>query len=136
MDDSIMDDLSGVMDRSSIPNQIFDRIKQSARVELAYGESRKVGEKTIIPVALVSYVFGGGSGGGLGPAGHNGHTEDVGIGGGGGGGGGVRVQPVAVLEMTEDSTRLLPIIEWTKLATTVVAAAAAVLIVRRIFRGR
>lgn len=134
MDDSVMDDLSGVLDKSSIPNQIFDRIKQSARVELAYGESRKVGEKTIIPIALVSYVFGGGSGSGVGPSGHNGHSEGVGI--GGGGGGGVRVQPVAVLEVTEDSTRLMPIIDWARLATTAIAAVAAVLIIRRIFRSR
>jgi uncharacterized spore protein YtfJ len=134
MEDSTMDDLSGVLDKSSIPNQILDRIHRSARVELAYGESRKVGEKTIIPIALVSYLFGGGSGSGVGPTAHNGHSEGVGI--GGGGGGGVRVQPVAVLEVTEDATRMMPIIDWTRLATTVIAAAAAVLIVRRIFRGR
>jgi len=134
MDDSMMDDLSGVLDKSSIPNQILERIKQSARVELAYGESRKVGEKTIIPIALISYVFGGGSGSGVGPSGHNGHSEGVGI--GGGGGGGVRVQPVAVLEVTEDDTRLMPIIDWSRLATTAIAAVAAVLIVRRIFRSR
>lgn len=134
MDDSMMDDLSGVLDKSSIPNQLLDRIKQSARVELAYGESRTVGEKTIIPIALVSYVFGGGSGSGVGPSGHNGHSEGVGI--GGGGGGGVRVQPVALLEVTEDNTRLMPIMDWTRLATTALMTVAAVLIVRRIFRGR
>jgi len=134
MDDSVMDDLSGVLDKSSIPNQLLDRIKQSARVELAYGESRVVGDKTIIPIALVSYVFGGGSGSGVGPSGHNGHSEGVGI--GGGGGGGVRVQPVAVIEVTEDDTRLMPIIDWSRLATTAIAAVAAVLIVRRIFRSR
>jgi uncharacterized spore protein YtfJ len=134
MDDSMMDDLSGVLDKSSIPNQLLDRIKQSARVELAYGESRVVGDKTIIPIALVSYVFGGGSGSGVGPSGHNGHSEGVGI--GGGGGGGVRVQPVAVIEVTEDDTRLMPIIDWSRLATTAIAAVAAVLIVRRIFRSR
>ena len=134
MDDSMMDDLSGVLDRSSIPNQILDRLKQSARVELAYGESRKIGDKTIIPVALVSYLFGGGSGSGVGPSGHNGHSEGVGI--GGGGGGGVRVQPVAVLEVTEDNTRLVPIIDWTRLATAGITAVAAVLIIRRIFARR
>jgi len=133
MDDSTMDDLHGVLDRSSIPNQILDRLKQSARVELAYGESRKVGDKTIIPVALVSYLFGGGSGSGVGP-GHNGQSEGVGI--GGGGGGGVRVQPVAIVEVTEDQTRLLPIIDWTRLATAGITAVAAVLIVRQLFRRR
>jgi uncharacterized spore protein YtfJ len=133
MDDTTMDDLSGVLDKSSIPNQLLDRIKQSARVELAYGESRKIGDKTIIPVALVSYLFGGGSGSGVGP-GHNGQSEGVGI--GGGGGGGVRVQPVAIIDVTEDDTRLMPIIDWTRLATAGITAVAAVLIVRRIFGKR
>lgn len=133
MDDSMMSDIDDALDRSSIPNQILDRLKQSAKVELAYGESRKVGDKTIIPIALVSYLFGGGSGSGVGP-GHNGHSEGVGI--GGGGGGGVRVQPVAVLEVTEDETKLRPIMDWTRLATTAITAVAAVLVVRAIFRKR
>jgi uncharacterized spore protein YtfJ len=133
MDDSMMSDIDDALDRSSIPNQILDRIKQSAKVELAYGESRKVGDKTIIPIALVSYLFGGGSGSGVGP-GHNGHSEGVGI--GGGGGGGVRVQPVAVLEVTEDETKLRPIMDWTRLVTTAITAVAAVLVVRAIFRKR
>jgi uncharacterized spore protein YtfJ len=131
MDDSMMSDIDDALDRSSIPNQLLDRIKQSAKVELAYGESRKVGDKTIIPIALVSYVFGGGSGSGVGP-GHNGHSEGVGI--GGGGGGGVRVQPVAVLEVTEEETKLRPIMDWTRLVTTTITALAVVLVVRAIFR--
>jgi uncharacterized spore protein YtfJ len=124
--------LHGVLDKSSIPNQILDRIKQSARVELAYGESRQVGEKTIIPIALVSYLFGGGSGSGVGPTAHNGSSEGVGI--GGGGGGGVRVQPVAVLEVTEDQTRLMPIMDWTRIVTAGITALGIVLVVRAIFR--
>jgi uncharacterized spore protein YtfJ len=127
------DILQGVLDRDSIPNQILDRIKQSARVELAYGESRVVGDKTIIPVALVAYLFGGGSGSGVGPA-HNGANEGVGI--GGGGGGSVRVQPVAVVEVTEDETRLIPIIDWTRIITAGITAAGVYLVVRRLFRNR
>jgi len=127
------DILQGVLDRDSIPNQILDRIKQSARVELAYGESRVVGDKTIIPVALVAYIFGGGSGSGVGPA-HNGANEGVGI--GGGGGGSVRVQPVAVVEVTGDETRLIPIIDWTRIITTGITAAGIYLVVRRLFQKR
>ena len=127
------DILQGVLDRDSIPSQILDRIKQSARVELAYGESRVVGDKTIIPVALVAYLFGGGSGSGVGPA-HNGANEGVGI--GGGGGGSVRVQPVAVVEVTEDETRLIPIIDWTRIITAGITAAGVYLVVRRLFRNR
>jgi uncharacterized spore protein YtfJ len=128
------DDITGgVMDRESIPNQILDRIKQSARVELAYGESRNVGGKTIIPVAMVAYLFGGGSGSGVGP-GHNGHSEGVGI--GGGGGGSVRVQPVAVVEVTDDETRLVPIIDWTRIITAGITAFGIWMVVRQLFRKR
>jgi uncharacterized spore protein YtfJ len=128
-----MDDIQDALGRSNIPGQILDRIKQSARVELAYGETRVVGDKTIIPIALVSYVFGGGSGSGVGQ-GHNGHNEGVGI--GGGGGGGVRVQPVAVLEVTEDDTRLMPIMDWTRIVTAAITAVGIWLVVRAIFRKR
>jgi len=66
-----------------VVNSILDRIRATARVELVYGEERRIGEKTIIPVAAVAYAFGGGGGGGAGsgPA-HNGHSEDAaGVGG-------------------------------------------------------
>lgn len=116
---------------------ILDRIRATARVELVYGEERKVGEKTIIPVAAVAYTFGGGGGGGTGPShnGSNGHTEDA-MGGGGGGGGAVRVQPVGVLEVTEDETRLVPILDYTRIITTGLTVVGAWLIFRTIFRKR
>jgi uncharacterized spore protein YtfJ len=122
----------------SVVNSILDRIRATARVELVYGEERKIGEKTIIPVAAVAYTFGGGGGGGAGtgPA-HNGHSEDAsGVGGGGGGGGSVRVQPVGVLEVTEDQTRLVPIVDWTRIITTGLTAFGAWMIFRAIFRRR
>lgn len=116
---------------------ILDRIRATARVELVYGEERKVGEKTIIPVAAIAYAFGGGAGAGVEGSRHNGHSDNGGsVGGGGGGGGSVRVQPVGVLEVTEDETRLVPILDWTRIATTAITGAAALLIVRAIFRRR
>lgn len=116
---------------------ILDRIKATARVELVYGEERKVGEKTIIPVAAIAYAFGGGAGGGVEDSRSNGHSDNGGsVGGGGGGGGSVRVQPVGVLEVTEDETRLVPILDWTRIATTAITGVAALLIVRAIFRRR
>ena len=98
-----------------IVSQILDRVKNAARVELVYGESREIKGKTIVPVALVAYMFGGGAAAGVEPSG-NGANEQVG--GGSGGGGSVRVQPVGVLEITEDETRLVPIIDWTRIITT------------------
>jgi uncharacterized spore protein YtfJ len=113
---------------------ILERIRATARVELVYGEERKVGEKTLIPVAAVAYSFGGGAGGGT--ASHNGHGEESGVGGGGGGGGMVRVQPVGVLEVDGDETRLVPIVDWTRIITTALTAFGIWMVFRTIFRRR
>ena len=131
-----MQDIHG--NGEGVVGTILDRIRATARVELVYGEERKIGEKTIIPVAAIAYAFGGGAGGGVESARHNGHSEDGGgaVGGGGGGGGSVRVQPVGVLEVTDDETRLVPILDWTRIITTALTGAAAVIIVRAIFRRR
>lgn len=115
---------------------ILDRIRATAKVELVYGEERKVGEKTIIPVAAIAYAFGGGAGAGVEGTRHNGHGDGGSVGGGGGGGGSVRVQPVGVLEVTEDETRMVPILDWTRIATTAITGLAALLVVRAIFRRR
>ncbi len=116
-----------------IVTQILDRVKNAARVELVYGESREVRGRTIIPVALVAYMFGGGAGSGVSRPG-NGASEDVG--GGSGGGGSVRVQPVGVLEITEDETRLVPIIDWTRIITTGITFLGLWMLLRTLTRRR
>lgn len=116
-----------------IVSELLERIKGSARVEVVYGEPREIGEKTIIPVAAVAYGFGAGAGGGTGE--RPGGDGATGSGGGGGGGGGVRVQPVGVLEVTGEETRLVPILDWTRIITTIVTFLGLWLIVRAL-RGR
>ncbi|MEX0684090.1 MAG: spore germination protein GerW family protein [Dehalococcoidia bacterium] len=116
-----------------VVGQILERIRATARVELVYGEERHVGDKTIIPVAAVAYTFGGGEGGGT--ASHNGHGES-GVGGGGGGGGAVRVQPVGVLEITGDDTRMVPIFDWNRIVTTGLTVFGVWMVFRTIFRRR
>jgi uncharacterized spore protein YtfJ len=128
-----MQDTNWTGEGAGVVNSILDRIRATARVELVYGEERKIGEKTIIPVAAVAYTFGGGAGSG--PA-HNGHSEDAAGVGGGGGGGSVRVQPVGVLEVTEDETRLVPILDWTRIITTGLTVVGVYLVFRRIFHRR
>ena len=108
------------------------RLRTSARVEVVYGEERKIGDKTIIPIAVVAYGFGGGSGGGAAPS-ENG-ASGVASGGGGGGGGGVRVQPVAVLEVTGDESRILPVIDWTRVITTAITMFGMWMLIRSLFR--
>lgn len=121
----------------SIISTILERVKGTARVDIVYGESREMHGKTIIPVAAVAYGFGAGSGTGAGmrPE-HNGSSERSGTGSGGGGGGGVRVQPVGVLEITDDETRLVPVIDWTRVITSGLTFLGVWLIVRAIFRKR
>ncbi len=111
-------------------SEMLERIRATARVELVYGEERKVGDKTLIPIAAVAYTFGAGAG--TGPA-SNGHE---GGGGGGGGGGAVRVQPVGVLEVDGDETRLVPILDWTRIITTGLTAFGVWMVFRTIFRRR
>jgi uncharacterized spore protein YtfJ len=113
-------------------SQIADRLKSSARVEVVYGEERKIGDKTIIPIAVVAYAFGGGAGGGVAP--HENGASSMTSGGGGGGGGGVRVQPVAVLEVTGDDTRVLPVLDWTRIITTGMTIFGAWMMIRALFR--
>ncbi|HEU4760413.1 MAG TPA: spore germination protein GerW family protein [Dehalococcoidia bacterium] len=111
-----------------IVSDLLDRIRGSARVEVVYGEAKEIGDKTIIPVAVVAYGFGAGAGGGTSPIGE-------GSGGGGGGGGVVRVQPVGVLEVTQDDTRLVPVLDWTRIVTTAITFLGLWLVVRGL-RGR
>jgi len=116
-----------------IVSELLDRIKGSAKVEVVYGEAREIGEKTIIPVAVIAYGFGAGAGSGTGQApGGNGPT---GSGSGGGGGGAVRVQPVGVLEVTAEDTRLVPVLDWTRIITTGLTFLGLWLVVRAL-RGR
>ncbi len=119
-----------------IVGSILERIRSTARVDLVYGEEKRIGEKTIIPVAAVAYTFGGGAGGGTATPSTNGHGEESAIGGGGGGGGSVRVQPVGVLEITEDETRLVPVLDWSRIITTALTVVGVWLIFRAIFRRR
>ena len=116
-----------------IVNELVERIRGSAKVEVVFGEPREIGEKTIVPVAAVAYGFGAGAGAGTG--GRPGDDGATGSGGGGGGGGGVRVQPIGVLEVTADETRLVPVLDWTRIITTGLTFFGLWMIVRAL-RGR
>jgi uncharacterized spore protein YtfJ len=109
-----------------IVTSIADRLRASGDAKVVFGEPRVIEGKTIVPVASVAYGFGGG--GGTGP-----HGE----GGGSGGGGGLRVQPLGVLEITPDSTRFVPVVNATRLATMgIMASVCIVWLLARAFRKR
>jgi uncharacterized spore protein YtfJ len=119
-------------------SEMLERIRATARVELVYGEERKVGDKTLIPIAAVAYSFGAGAGGSTALSGNGREGGEVPMGGGGGGGGAgtVRVHPVGVLEVDGDETRLVPILDWTRIITTGLTAFGVWMVFRTIFRRR
>jgi uncharacterized spore protein YtfJ len=85
---------------------IAERLHSSASMHTIYGDPIEAQGKTIIPVAKVSYGFGGGA------AGMNAldtpDTEPSGNPlGGAGGGGGVHMVPLGVVEVTLENTRFL-----------------------------
>ena len=114
------------MSEQEIVTSIADRLKASGDVKVVFGEPRAIEGKTIVPVASVAYAFGGGGGGG-----------QHGVGGGGGGGGGLRVKPLGVLEITPESTRFVPVVNATRLATMgIMASVCIVWMLTRAFRKR
>lgn len=100
---------------------VFDRFRASAHVNVVFGEPRVFGERTIIPIAAVGYA--GGAGGAL-------EQEEDERESAGGGGGYVRVQPIAALEITANETRLLPVLDWTRIATTAITFLGLWMVVR------
>ncbi len=81
-------------------------LETSASVKSVFGEPVETQGKTVIPVARVAYGFGGGGGSGADGGSHQGE--------GMGGGGGVYSVPLGVIEVTETSTRFVPIDETRK----------------------
>ncbi|MCD4828065.1 MAG: hypothetical protein K8R90_01370 [Candidatus Cloacimonetes bacterium] len=80
------------------------KLTDSLRVGAVFGEPIEKYGKTIIPV--VSYGFGFGLGGAF--AGGDNETEEPPQSGGAGGGGGA--EPLGVFEITETTTRFIPVI--------------------------
>ena len=87
---------------------ISDRIGSAATVDTVFGEPRVLHDRAIIPVAMVVGGFGAGGGECTMPSeeGHHGN--------GSGGGGGFAVRPLAFLEVTNERTKLIPVLDVTR----------------------
>lgn len=88
------------------------KIQERFSVRTVYGDPITANGITIVPVARVAFGFGGGGGSGRGgsPEGDGGSAEGAfGEGGGGGGGGGGVVRPVGYIEITDGSSRWVPL---------------------------
>ncbi len=111
-----------------ILKSIGERFQSSATVKNVFGEPISAGDRTVIPVARISYGFGGGGGS------HDGGEARQG--GGGGGGGRMSALPAGVVEITSSGTRFMPFLDWRKLASVIAVSLAVgfVLGTRRIRR--
>ena len=112
------------MDLEHLFTTISDKLKAGASINNVYGKPIEVAGKTIIPIAKVSYGFGAGAG--EGPSEGEGGTAS-----GGGGGGCVQAKPIAVLEITEGQTRVIPIIDFGRIAMLGFVTAIALALISR-----
>ncbi len=105
---------------------IGESFQSSATVTNVYGEPISRGDRIIIPIARISYAFGGGGGA---------HKNDqasqspVSKGRSGGGGGRMSAVPAGALEITSGGTRFISFRDWRKLASLVAVSFALGLVV-------
>ncbi len=90
---------------------ISDRIGGITTVNTVFGEPKVMNHRAIIPVALVMGGFGACGGEEKRPSSEQAQEE----GSSGGGGGGFAIRPLAVLEVSEEQTRLIPVLDLTKI---------------------
>ena len=96
------------MSFEQVLGSVGERLQRNASVKSVFGKPIERNGKTLIPVARVGFGLGGGSKPSRAGDKENGTEE------GGGGGGGAT--PVGVFEVTDDSTRFIPIGAKKKLA--------------------
>jgi uncharacterized spore protein YtfJ len=108
------------MDLQRYFESVQERIATSAHVKTVFGDPVSAEGRTIIPVARVTYGFGGGMGRGPTRSG-----EEQRLGEGGGGGGGVVALPVGVVEVSQQGTRFVPLHDRKRMAAMVLAGFVA-----------
>ena len=104
----------------------FAEMQGKANWKTVFGDVIEVNGRRLIPVASVQYGFGMGGGQGSAPragtratsAPKDGHPSL-----GGGGGGGARIEPIALVDITDGRLRVEPIINVTKLAVIALVVA-------------
>lgn len=128
------------MSLSDSVRSTVEQLRESASVESVFGDPVETDGRTLVPVARVSYGFGGGFG--RGPSGDETRDEtawepgepsgmEAESGEGGGGGGGVSARPVGVLEVSADGTRFVRFGDRRRLAVAGLAGFLLGLLVAR-----
>jgi uncharacterized spore protein YtfJ len=116
------------MDIKALSESIIDRLRASVSMKDVYGEPMEIGGKTIVPIANIAFGYGAGGGEGRSKKQEEGEPNE---GSGMGGGGWARAKPVAILEISEGRTRIIPVIEFTKVAMMAIAGAIVIAIITR-----
>jgi uncharacterized spore protein YtfJ len=113
---SMSDTSDGVDQQESMRERLdtgLDRLI-TVSADRVFREPVRVGETVVVPAAAIAY------GGGFGFGGDNRNN------GGGGGGGWNDGRPVAVIEAGPSGVRVRPVVDFTRIGLTVVAAAITV----------
>ena len=108
-------------------------IPERATAAACFGTPVTAGERTVIPVADIQYGFGAGWGAGWGTS----ETNPTHSGGrGGGAGGGARTRAIAVIEITPQGVRVLPIEDHTsiRIAGITFSSAATAIVSRTLLK--
>ncbi|WP_216827721.1 spore germination protein GerW family protein [Alkalihalobacterium elongatum] len=84
---------------------MFTKMGEAVETKKVYGEPIELGDKKVVPVSKMTYIFGGGGG----TAEET--KEGSNLGEGEGGGGTMFVRPVGVYEITKKKTRYIPAID-------------------------
>jgi uncharacterized spore protein YtfJ len=109
-------------------NKLFDTIekaRETAQWQAAFGEPQVVEDKTIIPVAQVSYAFGLGFGIGTAPSEEQ--DQPASTGEGGGTGGGAQARPLGAIVVTPECVYFEEVRDDGRIAMAGIAMAAFVI---------
>jgi uncharacterized spore protein YtfJ len=95
--------------------RVVEQLTTNGKADVAFGTPNVIGDRTIIPVARVIHLFGGGAGA------ENPQQS--------GAGGGLAVRPFAVVDVSQDKVRVVPIVDVQSMMGRVFAFATAALLV-------
>jgi uncharacterized spore protein YtfJ len=115
------------MTTKQLIDSAVEHLRTSASVKTVYGEPVVIDGKTIIPVARVTYGFGGGTGTKQAPA-----AAEAGE----GAGGGVSAKPVGVVEITGQETKFVSFGQSKKVAMAAVIGSGLGLVLGLVLGSR
>jgi uncharacterized spore protein YtfJ len=120
---------------SRIIDGTVGRVLNTVDSGLVYGEPISQGERTVIPVSKIKFMYGFGGGAGYG-VNDDPDEGSAGSGSGGGGGGNMQANAVGFIELTPTSTQFTPIIDRNPLLRigAIVAGIVVVLLVTNALR--